>query len=161
MLLDISHVYHNLKIVDLLKLISSRQRNLHHFLCQYFGDYWQYPASVPPKPPRGSVVLDLLLPNVALGMWGCHSLLPEFLLCREHPGVSPALDSAEGSDLARCRLLPNWFVLFQPCRSVGGHRTHGERTRALCSSSRWDVQGCFFPWKKLTLFFTNVVPLNR
>lgn len=86
----------------------------------------------------------------------CHSLLPELLVCGEHLCVSPSLDSAEGSDLARCRLLPNWFVLFLPCRSSGGHRTDGERTRALYSSGRWDVQGCFFHWKMHILFFTNV-----
>lgn len=53
MLLDISHVYHSLKIVDLLEEISSRQRNLHHFFVSVFWGLLTISCCCTTKTPTG------------------------------------------------------------------------------------------------------------
>lgn len=73
--------------------------------------------------------------------------------------------SAEGSDLARTPLPP--YKLVWPLHLCADHlmvtetQHYGERTNALSSSGRWDVHGCFIPWKMHILFFTSVGQLSH
>lgn len=75
------------------------------FLCQYFGDYWQYPATVPPKHPWASVVLDLLFPDVALGMWLMPFPAPRVFGLWGTPVCLPSSGFSRGQ--WSCMLLPS------------------------------------------------------